>query len=302
MSDEEALLAAIAAQPEEDTPRLAYADWLDEHGDHIRAEFIRVQIEIARVETLPRMVLNRHVDLFKRQQDLLDNHRDALLGQLAAFSKVAEIEFERGFVSELALGVDSLVNSRPSIASTNPLPRIIIQDVTERVRYILGFWLHPSAAEPFTEIISEIGTVPDRAIHERSQSRRGPGLVPFEFHPLSWSRLDKLDLSGCHFGDRSVASLLRTTSFPVLTDLDLSANYLTDAGVRALLASRLPSQLSRLILGGNPIEDQGAIELAEWWPTDENDHLQHLNFRFTNIGTLGQQALLARFGGRVDLF
>jgi uncharacterized protein (TIGR02996 family) len=31
MSDEAALLRAVAAHPDEDTPRLAYADWLDEH-------------------------------------------------------------------------------------------------------------------------------------------------------------------------------------------------------------------------------------------------------------------------------
>lgn len=33
MTDEDALLAAIAARPLEDTPRLAYADWLDEHAN-----------------------------------------------------------------------------------------------------------------------------------------------------------------------------------------------------------------------------------------------------------------------------
>ena len=32
MSDEKALLAAIWDEPHEDTPRLAYADWLDEHA------------------------------------------------------------------------------------------------------------------------------------------------------------------------------------------------------------------------------------------------------------------------------
>jgi uncharacterized protein (TIGR02996 family) len=46
MSDEQALLAAIRAMPEEDTPRLAYADWLDEHRrsdqHEARAEFIRL--------------------------------------------------------------------------------------------------------------------------------------------------------------------------------------------------------------------------------------------------------------------
>jgi uncharacterized protein (TIGR02996 family) len=33
MTDEDALLAAIREYPLEDTPRLAYADWLDEHAD-----------------------------------------------------------------------------------------------------------------------------------------------------------------------------------------------------------------------------------------------------------------------------
>jgi uncharacterized protein (TIGR02996 family) len=43
MSDESALLAAILAHPDEDTPRLMYADWLQENGQPERAEFIRLQ-------------------------------------------------------------------------------------------------------------------------------------------------------------------------------------------------------------------------------------------------------------------
>lgn len=48
MSDEAALLAAIIANPDDDTVRLVYADWLDENGRSERAEFIRVQIAVAR--------------------------------------------------------------------------------------------------------------------------------------------------------------------------------------------------------------------------------------------------------------
>lgn len=48
MSDHDALLAAICAEPDEDTPRLAYADWLDEHDRNAQAEFVRTQIELAR--------------------------------------------------------------------------------------------------------------------------------------------------------------------------------------------------------------------------------------------------------------
>ncbi len=53
MSDELALLAAIRDNPDEDTPRLVYADWLDEQGgdaNAARAEFIRVQCEYSRID------------------------------------------------------------------------------------------------------------------------------------------------------------------------------------------------------------------------------------------------------------
>lgn len=43
--EQRALLDGILAHPEQDVRRLIYADWLQEHGQEDRAEFIRVQIE-----------------------------------------------------------------------------------------------------------------------------------------------------------------------------------------------------------------------------------------------------------------
>ena len=39
----ENLRRAIYENPDNDAPRRIYADWLDEHGQRDRAEFIRVQ-------------------------------------------------------------------------------------------------------------------------------------------------------------------------------------------------------------------------------------------------------------------
>jgi uncharacterized protein (TIGR02996 family) len=44
-SDGEALFRAVCENPVDDTPRLVYADWLEENGRGERAEFIRLQCE-----------------------------------------------------------------------------------------------------------------------------------------------------------------------------------------------------------------------------------------------------------------
>lgn len=50
MTTRDDLMAAIIANPRDDGLRLVMADWLDEHGDSRRAEFIRLQIRIAEIE------------------------------------------------------------------------------------------------------------------------------------------------------------------------------------------------------------------------------------------------------------
>ena len=47
MDDGELLLKAILDNPDDDAVWLVYADWLEEHGQSARAEFIRVQIDEA---------------------------------------------------------------------------------------------------------------------------------------------------------------------------------------------------------------------------------------------------------------
>ena len=47
MSIGDDLLRSILLTPEDDLPRLVYADWLEEQGETERAEFIRVQCELA---------------------------------------------------------------------------------------------------------------------------------------------------------------------------------------------------------------------------------------------------------------
>src|SRR4051794_9153561 len=44
-----ALLHAIAEEPSDDTLRLILADWLEDHGEGARAEFVRNQVQLQRL-------------------------------------------------------------------------------------------------------------------------------------------------------------------------------------------------------------------------------------------------------------
>src|SRR5215213_5024358 len=72
MSDEAALLRAIREHPDEDTPRLVYADWLQEYGDdEDRAAFIRLECELARLPPADR----RRSVLLQRRRTLWEAHK-----------------------------------------------------------------------------------------------------------------------------------------------------------------------------------------------------------------------------------
>jgi uncharacterized protein (TIGR02996 family) len=65
------LLAAIRANPDDDAPRLVFADWLEENGEPDFAEFIRVEIERDRLShdyDYPRReALHKHSDALRRR-------------------------------------------------------------------------------------------------------------------------------------------------------------------------------------------------------------------------------------------
>lgn len=56
-----ALLRGILDHPADDLPRLVYADWLDENGQAERAEFVRVQVELAKLPDVREASAPRHL-------------------------------------------------------------------------------------------------------------------------------------------------------------------------------------------------------------------------------------------------
>jgi uncharacterized protein (TIGR02996 family) len=93
----EPFLRAICDSPADDAPRLVYADWLEEHGDPFRAEFIRVQIARAASQSRNEDV----ADLMERERV----HRGAFeirwRCELPVLSGVTWHRFWRGFLSRV---------------------------------------------------------------------------------------------------------------------------------------------------------------------------------------------------------
>ncbi|QJW98929.1 TIGR02996 domain-containing protein [Frigoriglobus tundricola] len=120
MSTEAALLRAIRNAPAEDTPRLMYADYLDEEGCSARAEFIRVQVARAQLpEHDP-----RRGPLEDRAHELLAEHECDWLGVPAdARDELTEWEFDRGFVNEVAASPVFMRDSGAELCAAHPVRR-----------------------------------------------------------------------------------------------------------------------------------------------------------------------------------
>lgn len=89
---ETALLAAITRAPDDDAPRLIYADWLQQRGDP-RGEWIAVQCALARAPGAP--------GLLARQTKLARQHEERWLAELGLLP--GEGMFSRGFVERVEL-------------------------------------------------------------------------------------------------------------------------------------------------------------------------------------------------------
>src|SRR5947208_16752710 len=102
LTQDQAFLAAIVDDPDDDSLRLIYADWLEEQGDP-RGEFIRVQCELARLAEDDR----RRWELADRERALLAEHEQRWVGPVRDL--VSRWRFRRGFIEEVTLSAAALL-------------------------------------------------------------------------------------------------------------------------------------------------------------------------------------------------
>ena len=119
MTDENAFLQAVIADPDDDAPRLIYADWLDENGESERAEFIRVQCHLARMGNDDQ----RRAELVSRERELLAAH-DALWTTNTLRIVAREWTYHRGFIRRVGCNAIDFLERGDSLFALAPVQEL----------------------------------------------------------------------------------------------------------------------------------------------------------------------------------
>jgi uncharacterized protein (TIGR02996 family) len=276
-----ALLQAILAEPEDDGPRLIYADWLEENGQPERAEFIRVQFNLAlTAEGDP-----RREAWLAREKKLWTAHRTKWLHPLPPHLRKRDIRFHKGFLEELAVNVSAWIKHCNKLFGHHPIYRLRLTGPVGR--HSAG----DLAVQPHLKHIRVLELAGCR-FTEPSKT------IPILFGTPFLTSLRRIDLSGCEFTSRDTAFLAASPVLEHVRELDLAANEIGPKGAQSLAESPRTANLRELSLANNPLGDAGARALAG------SPHLQGLtglDLRGVELGNAAKTALRERFGERLRL-
>src|SRR5262245_45374829 len=122
MASTEVFEQAIRDEPADDGLRLIYADWLEENDQPDRAEFIRLQIELAR---LPEEHSDRRL-LEMRERALLKRSRATWLEGLPEWARDTAV-FRRGFVAQVEASVREWQDDGAVVRGHSPIDQLVLQ-------------------------------------------------------------------------------------------------------------------------------------------------------------------------------
>lgn len=213
MHEGPALLAAVLAHPDDDTPRLIYADWLEENGCPERAEFIRIQIELARRPNLT---------LQARESALLAAHAERWLAPLRTpdgplFGEAHGV-FRRGFVETVWMTAGRFLERAGVLFAQTPVRELRVTR---------------TSLEHFIRLIGSDGLL-RLATLDLSDRKLGDEAVSLLAGSPQVRNLHVLRLRGCGFTHAGAIALVRSPFLSRLRTLDVSYNALGPAALAAL--------------------------------------------------------------------
>jgi uncharacterized protein (TIGR02996 family) len=264
---EKELLAAVVASPDDDAPRLAYADFLAANGSPERAEFIRLQCEEARLEPGP-----KRNELYARSSKLLKGNEHAWSGLPEALMEARSLSYRRGFVEEI-------------YDPRNP------HEFFQRGAELLGMAPIRSVYFGFggSSHSDSLARLPEfRRLRAFRVFHAGVAWLERFLASEHLGQLEELSLDACSLSGAGLEKLARSTSLTALKRLGLSNNHLRPEDAAVLAAAPLLGQLRELRLPQNPLQPEGIQFLAD---SEHVGQLQRLELHFCKVGAPGVKAL-----------
>lgn len=282
----EPFLAAIKADMDDDTPRLVFADWLQENGDEDRAEFIRLQCRIHhRIYDDPLVV-----ELGPRVSDLLKANEERWLAGFPQWFKKNAGAFNRGFVSNCRMTGARFLKDGAAITRLTPLDELDLDRVTPdalrsptlsevgglHLAIVDSARVEALASHPNLRNLRYLFVCngSDNGMTYRPTVRLSGEAVGALVANPTLSRLERFELNGTKHGD-AVAFGLAAGAYTRLSDLTLYHSDLSAKGLKALVNSASAPTLTNLYFAGNLFGDEGIQHLVE---APALGRLESLNF------------------------
>lgn len=272
MNQRAQLMQAVIDSPDDDAVRLVFADWLQDHGEEARAEFIRVQIALANWDGDDYDAL---AVLAEREESLWREHHAAWCVELPMWSR-RKVLFRGGFAASVQGTLTQWIKGR-NLCRLAPIRSFALRgyDAAKleafchaphlgKLRGLSLAWctVHAERARAIRLLTGTPAGASLRVL-DLSKGSITPNLSAgdcvAETLAASDLRPECLELHWAQFGPDGVAALLGSASMAELRQLTI---HLDDVGVRALVASPHLGKLSTLDLSHCRLTDEGVALLA----------------------------------------
>ena len=288
----ELFLAGIRAHLDEDTPRLVFADWLQENGDEARAEFIRLQCELYRVNPRYRGSAYGRKDFtpgqeaaYEREQELFTaNHVRWKSGFPSWMSSSVHWVFRRGFIGRLRATPNQFFSNGERVLSLCAVDELWLEKMAGadptlyRSGLLTGFrslhvpeidsaGIRSLADSPALDMLSELG------FGKRQSPTITPGTLQRLLHSPRLKNLTRLILSNSRIGDEGLRQLVKAP-LSRLETLNLRDTGLTAKGAHLLANWPGLESVRSLVVAQNRldtatirtlVESPYAANLSELW-------------------------------------
>jgi uncharacterized protein (TIGR02996 family) len=243
-TDDRALsfLTAVKDAPEEDAPRLVFADWLEDRDDP-RGTFLRLQVLLAQEKAGS----PKRLELAQQAGALLEQHTAEWLGPLARAG--FHCSFQRGLIH---------LRTSPSVLLTKQGEQIARDPAFAWVDELRMGKVSAAGGKKLAASAALDGLV---ALHLSYRGIRDAGAIALAGSPRI-ARLRVLELEYNGIERAGAEALAASPHLANLRILGLLGNWFSDAGAQAIAASPHLTQLQELSLANCNIHASGATAVA----------------------------------------